>query len=93
MRETEYVVVEWIPDLPQYPRYGFATAKHAHELGATVERLQICESLELAARITNELNARDLAGRAHRGTGAPGDQPTEISKSSSDERLDFEITR
>ena len=38
MRETEYVVVEWIPNLPQYPRYGFATAKHADELGANVQR-------------------------------------------------------
>ena len=58
MRETEYVVVEWIPDLSQYPRYGFASAKHADELGANVQRLHICASLELAAQITNDLNAR-----------------------------------
>jgi hypothetical protein len=53
---AHYVVLECVENLPQYPRYGFATAKHAEELGLNVKQLQICASLELAATIVDELN-------------------------------------
>ena len=58
MSATLYVVVEWVPDLPQYPRYSFATEKHAEELGSNVQRVQGCNSLESAAHVVSELNAR-----------------------------------
>ena len=59
MRNLQYVVVEWIEDLPQVPRYGFATIKHAEELGDHVRWHDRCPSLEQAAAWAHELNRQE----------------------------------
>lgn len=52
----QYVILEWIHTLPGFPRYSFATIKHAEELWPQVRWLQRCASLELAAETTTQLN-------------------------------------
>jgi hypothetical protein len=59
MRNPQYVVVEWIEDLPHLPRYGFATVKHAEELGDNVRWHDSCSSLEQAAAWTHALNRQE----------------------------------
>ena len=67
MRDSaQYVVVECLDDLPEYPRYGFATAKHVEELGPNVRCLRSCTSLELATELTSQLNATQRQPRRHR---------------------------
>ena len=61
MSNDQYIVVEWLEDLPEFPRYGFATPKHAEELGANVQCLQTCASLELAVEAVDSLNGRRAA--------------------------------
>lgn len=53
---NQYVVLEWVDELPGYPRFSFATVKHAEELSPSVHWLQMCPSLETAAKTTSELN-------------------------------------
>jgi hypothetical protein len=59
MTEDLYVIVEWIHDEPPFPRFSFATPKHAEELETNVKRVQTCASLEVAAQIVAQLNRRD----------------------------------
>jgi hypothetical protein len=62
MREnTEYIVVEWLDDLPGIDRYGFATAKHAAEMGEQVRCLDTFLSLETAAHEVDRLNQLQAA--------------------------------
>ena len=56
MQDGQYVIVEWIEELPHLPRYGFATIKHAEELGDNVKWHELCPSLEHAAASTQALN-------------------------------------
>jgi hypothetical protein len=71
MRDVDqYVVLEWLDELPGYPRYSFATVKHAEELSADVQWLQLCPSLETAATTASELNLR-LAISVKSGSAAP----------------------
>jgi hypothetical protein len=56
MREDQYVILEWVEDLPHYPRFGFATIKHAEELGDNVKWHEVCSSIEQAAASTRALN-------------------------------------
>jgi hypothetical protein len=56
VRDSQYVILEWVEDLPDVPRYGFATIKHAEELGDNVKWHQLCSSLEQAAASTQALN-------------------------------------
>jgi hypothetical protein len=60
---AEYVVLEWVEDLPEFPRYSFATLKHAEELGPDAQWLQTYSSLEMAAEATRELNWRNAAAQ------------------------------
>ena len=63
MHDTaQYVVLECVDDMPPYPRYGFATSKHAEELDSNVRWLRTCASLELAAEIVSDLNGRKMPG-------------------------------
>jgi hypothetical protein len=55
-----FVIIRWPADYG-HPRYSFATVPHAREIQADVERIQTCSSLELAASITERLNAEDSA--------------------------------
>ena len=65
---NQYVILEWVRRLPGFPRYSFATIKHAEELWPEVRWLQSCPSLDLAAETASVLNFR------HASTGvAPGD--------------------
>ena len=59
MAEDLYVIVEWVHNESPFPRYSFATPKHAEELETNVKRLQTCASLELAGKIAAQLNAQD----------------------------------
>ena len=59
MTEDLYVIVEWIHNELPFPRYSFATLKHAEELETNVTRLQACASLETAAQIVAQLNWQD----------------------------------
>jgi hypothetical protein len=54
----QYVILEWVCQLPGFPRYSFATIKHAEELRPEVRWLQSCDSLELAAETASQLNLR-----------------------------------
>ena len=56
MQDGQYVILEWIEELPHHPRYGFATIKHAEELGDNVKWHELCPSLEQAAASTRVLN-------------------------------------
>ena len=56
MQDGQYVILEWIEELPDLPRYGFATIKHAEELGDNVKWHEFCPSLEYAAASTQALN-------------------------------------
>ena len=60
MKTDQYVVLECVPYLPGYPRYGFATLKHAEELGDGVRWLQTCSSLEEAATLLSEMTSKPL---------------------------------
>lgn len=53
-----FVILRW-PAEAGRPRYSFATALHAMELQASVERVQTCSTLEMAASIVDRLNAED----------------------------------
>ena len=55
-KNTAFIVLEWIDAVPGYARYGFATVKHAEELGSSVKWLQEWSSLELAAENASRLN-------------------------------------
>lgn len=62
MRENaQFVIVEWIDDVPGFPRHGFATMKHAEELGENVRWLDRFASSEAAAKSVGELNSRDAS--------------------------------
>ena len=54
-----YVILEWIPYEAEFPRYSFATIKHAEELGSQVLWHQTCPSLEVAAERVHRLNRPD----------------------------------
>ena len=56
IKNTAFIVVEWIDDVPGCARYGFATVKHAEELGPNVKWLQQWWSLESAAEDASRLN-------------------------------------
>ena len=58
---TEFVVLEWLEDLPHYPRYCFATVKHAEELGPDVRWVQLYVSLDSAAGAARLLNVRSAS--------------------------------
>jgi hypothetical protein len=64
MQDGQYVILEWIEELPHLPRYGFATIKHAEELGDNVKWHELCPSLEQAAASTQALN--DKSGLCQR---------------------------
>jgi hypothetical protein len=59
MTEDLYVILEWVRDEPPFPRFSFATPKHAEELETNVERLQTCASLEMAGNIVAQLNRQE----------------------------------
>jgi hypothetical protein len=59
--QNQYVILEWVRHLPGFPRYSFATIKHAEELWPQVRWLQGCPSLELAAETASALNFRDTS--------------------------------
>jgi hypothetical protein len=63
---NQYVVLEWVDELPGYPRYSFATITHAEELSPNVQWLQMCASLETAAKTARELNLRQALGEQSR---------------------------
>ena len=63
MHDHQYVVLEWLHDMPGFPRYSIATVKHAEELLPNVHWLRMSPSLEMAAQIASELNLRDSPGR------------------------------
>ena len=56
---NQYVILEWIPYEADFPRYSFATIKHAEELGSQVRWHQTCPSLEVAAKQVRQLNLPD----------------------------------
>jgi hypothetical protein len=58
---NQYVILEWIPYAAEFPRYSFATVKHAEELGSQVQRLRMCPSLEVAAEAVHRLNLSDTS--------------------------------
>jgi hypothetical protein len=60
---VSFIVLEWLADEPAYPRYSFATSKHAEELGENVQQLDVCPSLVLAAARVTTLNLADAAKR------------------------------
>jgi hypothetical protein len=63
MSDIQFVVLEWIEDLPTVARYGFATLKHAEELGDNVRWHERCGSLEQAAAAAHALNSSLSTGR------------------------------
>lgn len=65
--DNQFVILEWVHEVPGFPRYSFATVKHAEELWPHVQWLQMCSSLETAAETANELNWRDLSFRSEPG--------------------------
>ena len=54
-----YVILECLDGLPGYPRFGFATTKHAEELESEVKWLERCDTLEMAAEGAGRLNLQD----------------------------------
>ena len=59
MTDDLYVIIEWIHNESPFPRYSFATMKHAEELETNVRRIQTCASVELAGQIVAQLNNGD----------------------------------
>jgi hypothetical protein len=60
MRENaQFVILEWIAEPSEFPRYSFATVKHAEELRPNVRWLETRSSLEAAAEAVTELNLRE----------------------------------
>jgi hypothetical protein len=59
----DYVILEWIPDVPEFPRYSVATVKHAEELGSQVHWLQRCPSLQMAAERARQLTLAEASKR------------------------------
>lgn len=57
-----FVILKWPPDAG-LPRYTFATAPHAAEIQAPVERIQTCSTLEKAVSLAARLNAEDGASQ------------------------------
>jgi hypothetical protein len=53
---NQFVVVEWLPFVAEFPRYSFATIKHAEELGSHVQWVETCPSIEVAAERVRRLN-------------------------------------
>jgi hypothetical protein len=53
---NHFVILEWIPYEAEFPRYCFATVKHAEELGTQVHWLETCPSMEMAANRVRRLN-------------------------------------
>jgi hypothetical protein len=76
MRDIQYVVLEWVEDLPQVARYGFATLKHAEELGDNVRWHDRCASLEQAASAAQALNDLKQPASAARGDRVATDYQT-----------------
>lgn len=60
----QYVVLEWVDELAGFPRYSFATIKHAEELWPRVQWLQMFSSLELAAQTASQLNFREAGAKS-----------------------------
>jgi hypothetical protein len=58
---NQYVILEWIPYVVEFPRYSFATVKHAQELGTQVHWLETYPSMETAADRVRSLNLPDAS--------------------------------
>ena len=58
---NQYVILEWIPYVAEFPRFSFATVKHAQELGTQVRWLQTCPSMEIATDRVRWLNLPDAS--------------------------------
>ena len=56
---NQFVILEWIPYDAEFPRYSFATLKHAEELGSQVHWLDTCRSIPIAAERVRQLNLPD----------------------------------
>jgi len=74
---AQYVILEWTEELLHFPRYGFATIKHAEELGANVRWHDLCPSLEQAAAWTEALNRRGSSTASGVNTVSIADEPRE----------------
>jgi hypothetical protein len=61
---NQFVILEWIPYAVEFPRYCFATVKHAQELGTQVHWLETCPSMEMAADRVHRLNLPDGSAEA-----------------------------
>jgi hypothetical protein len=59
--KNQFVVLEWIPYVAEFPRFSFATVKHAEELGTQVLWVETCPSIEIAAERVRSLNLPDAS--------------------------------